>query len=161
MPLGCSPCLIRCGIEALVYLSCWYQGHNNTPSFSQDTLKNVYAKLILWIWQKIMSFCPKDLHVINASRDFQWSMQDLGCLVNITNFEFLCRKLNFVHVGTVQNFIFFIKSARRFRKTISTLASQRVACIPGIPRPTTVHFWIWESWMMWREMHGWQTWSIR
>ena len=27
-----------------------------------------------------------------------------------------------------------MKSARRFRKTISTLASQRVACIPGIPR---------------------------
>ena len=53
-------------------------------------------------------------------------MQGLGCLVNITNFEFLCRKLNFVHVGTVKNSIFFIKSARRFRKTISTLA--KLAC---------------------------------
>ena len=84
-----------------------------------------------------------------------------GCLVNITNFEFLCRKVNFVHVGIVQNFIFFIKSARRFRKTISTLASQHVVWIPGIPRPTTVHFWIWEPWSIWREMHGWQTWSIR
>ena len=63
-----------------------------------------------------------------------------GCLVNITNFEFLCRKLNFGHVGIVQNFIFFIKSARRFGKTISTLASQRVACVPGIPRPIEVHF---------------------
>ena len=50
-------------------------------------------------------------------------------LVNITNFEFLCRKVNFIHVGIVQNFIFFIKSARRFRKTICTLASQNVACI--------------------------------
>ena len=63
-------------------------------------------------------------------------------LVNITNVEFLCRKLNIGHVGIVQNFIFFIKSARRFRKTISTLASQRVACVPGIPRPMTVHFGI-------------------
>ena len=63
---------------------------------------------------------------IIASSYFQWSMQDLECLVNITNFEFLCRKLNFVHVGIVQNFIFFIKSARRFRKTISTLASHRL-----------------------------------
>ena len=51
----------------------------------------------------------------------------LGHLVNITNFEFLCRKVNLVHVGIVQNLIFFIKSARRFRKTISTLASQHVA----------------------------------
>ena len=57
-----------------------------------------------------------------------------GCLVNITNFEFLCRKLNFGHVGIVQNIMFFIKSARRFRKAMSTLASQRVTCIPGIPR---------------------------
>ena len=84
-----------------------------------------------------------------------------GFLVNITNFEFLCRKVNFAHVGIVQNLIFFIKSARRFRKTISTLASQHVVWIPGIPRPTTVHFWIWEPWSIWREMHGWQTWSIR
>ena len=58
-------------------------------------------------------------------------MRDLGYYFNITNFEFLCRKLNFVRVGIVQNFIFFIKSARRFRKAISPLASQRVACIPG------------------------------
>ena len=57
-----------------------------------------------------------------------------GCLVNITYFEFLRRKVNFAHVGIVQNFIFFIKSARRFSKTMSTLASQRVTCIPGIPR---------------------------
>ena len=57
-----------------------------------------------------------------------------GRLVNITNFEFLCRKVNVVHVGIVQNFIFFIKSARRFRKTIITLASQHVVCIHGIPR---------------------------
>ena len=86
---------------------------------------------------------------------------DFGCLVIITNFEFLCRKVNFIHVGIVQNLIFSIKSARRFRKTISTLASQRVACIPGIPRLLTVNFWIWEPWMMWREMHGWQIWSKR
>ena len=58
-------------------------------------------------------------------------MQDLGCLVNITNFVFLRRKLHFVHAGIVQNVIFFIKSARRFRKAVSPLASQRVACIPG------------------------------
>ena len=111
--------------------------------------------------KRTMSSRSKDLHEIDTSTDFKWSMQDLGYLVSITNFEFLCRKLNFGHVGIVQNFIFFIKSARRFRKTISTLASQRVACIPGIPRPTIVYFWIWEPWMMWREMHGWQTWSVR
>ena len=58
-------------------------------------------------------------------------MQDLGCLVKITNFVFLRRKLHFVHAGIVQNVIFFIKSARRFRKAVSPLASQRVACIPG------------------------------
>ena len=132
---------------------------NNPPPspFSQDPLKNVYAMLISWILQRIMSSRSKDLHEINVSTDFQWSMQDLGYLVNITNFEFLCRKLTFVHVGIVQNFIFFIKSARRFGKTISTLASQRVACVRGIPRPMTVHFWIWELWMMSRKMHGWQT----
>ena len=90
-----------------------------------------------------------------------FSMINAGfkCLVNITNFEFLCRKVNFIHVGIVQNFIFFIKSARRFRKTISMLASQHMACISGMPWPMTVHFWIWESWMMWKEMHGCQTWS--
>ena len=98
---------------------------------------------------------------IIASSYFQWSMQDLGCLVNITNFEFLCRKLHFVYAGIVQNFMFFIKSARRFRKTISPLASQRVACIPGILRPMAMHFWIWELTMMWRDMHSWQTWSRR
>ena len=129
--------------------------------FSQDLLEPVCAKLISGIWQRIMSSLSKGFHQIIASTYFQWSMQDLGCLVNITNSEFLCRKLNFVHVGIVQNFIFFIKSARRFRKTISTLASQRVACVPGMTRPMTVHFWIWEPWMMWREIHGWQTWSIR
>jgi hypothetical protein len=98
---------------------------------------------------------------IVASSCFQWSMQDLGCLVNITNFEFLCRKLHFVHAGIVQNVIVFIKSARHFRKTISLLASQRVACIPGMLRPMAMHFWIWELTMMWRDMHGWQTWSRR
>ena len=98
---------------------------------------------------------------IIASSYFQWSMQDLGCLVNITNFEFLCRKLHFVHAGIVQNFMFFIKSARRFRKTISRRASQCVACIPGILRPMAMHFWIWELTMMWRDMHSWQTWSRR
>ena len=103
----------------------------------------------------------KGLSQIIAPTYFQWSMKDVGCLVNISDFEFLCRKLNFVHVGIVQIFIFFIKSARRFRKTISTLASQRVAWIPGIPRTTTMHFWTWEPWMMRRKMHGWQTWSIR
>ncbi len=56
-----------------------------------------------------------------------------GCLVNITSFEFLCKKVHFGHVGIVQNLIFFIKFARRFRKTISTLARQHVACIPEIP----------------------------
>ena len=127
------------------------------PPFSQDPLKNVYAMLISWILQRIMSSRSKDLHEINVSTDFQWSMQDLGYLVNITNFEFLCRKLNFGHVGIVQHFIFFIKSARRFGKTISTLASQRVACVRGMSRPMTVHFWIWELWMMSRKMHGWQT----
>ena len=96
------------------------------PPFSQDVLKNVYAKSISWIWQRITSLCPKDLHLIHYFIDFQWSMQDVGCLVIITIFEFLCRKLNFVHVGIVQNSIFFIKSARHFRKTISTLVSQRV-----------------------------------
>jgi hypothetical protein len=40
----------------------------------------------------------------------------------------------------VQHFMFFIKSARRFRKTISPLASQRVACIPGMLRPMAMHF---------------------
>ena len=89
---------------------------------------------------KIMSSRSKDLHEINVSTDFQRSMQDLGYLVNITHFEFLCRKLNFGHVGIVQNFFFFIKSARRSGKTISTLASQRVACVRGIPRPMAVHF---------------------
>ena len=98
---------------------------------------------------------------IIASPYFQRSMQDLGCLVNITNFEFLCRKLHFVHAGIVQNVIVFIKSARHFRKTISPLASQRVVCIPGMLRPMTMHFWIWELTMMWRDMHGWQTWSRR
>ena len=130
------------------------------PPFSQEPLMNVYATLISWIWQRIMSSRSKDLHEINASTDYKWPMQDLGCLVNITNLEFLCRKLNLFHVGIVQSLIFFIKSARRFRKTISTLASQRVACVPGIPRRMTVHFWIWELWMMWREIHGWKTWSI-
>ena len=67
-------------------------------------------------------------------------MQDLGCLVNITNFVFLRRKLHFVHAGIVQDVIFFIKSARRFRKAISPLASQRVACIPGVLRPMAMHF---------------------
>ena len=37
-------------------------------------------------------------------------MQALGCLVNITNFEFLCRKLHFGHAGIVQNFNFFSKN---------------------------------------------------
>ena len=161
IPLAWSKCLIHCRIEALVYLCCWPEGHNTPPPFSQDVLKNVYAKSTSWIWQRITSLCPKDLHLTNAFIDFQWSMQDLGCLVNITNFDFLCRKLSFVHVGIVQNSIFFIKSARRFRKTISTLANQRVVCVSGIPRPMTVHFWIWELWMMWKEMHGWQTWSKR
>ena len=158
MPLGRPPCLIRCSIEALVYLPFWSQGHPPpSPGFSQDPLKNVHATLILRIWQRIMSSRSKDLHEINASTDYKWSMQDLGCLVNIINFEFLCRKLNLVHVGIVQNFTFFIKSARRFRKTRSTLASQHATCVPGIPRRMTVHFWIWELWMMWREIHGWQT----
>ena len=98
---------------------------------------------------------------IIASPYFQWSIHNLKCLVNITNFEFLCRKLRFVHAGIVQNFIFFIKSARRFRKTISLLSSQRVACLPGMLRPMAMHFWIWELAMMWRDMHGWQTWSRR
>ena len=84
-----------------------------------------------------------------------------GCLVIITNFEFLCRKVNFIHVGIVQNLIFSIKSARRFRKTISPLASQRVACLPGMLRPMAMLFWIWELTMMWRDMHGWPTWSRR
>ena len=137
---------------------------NGNPSplpFSREHLENVYAMLISWILQRITSSHSKDLHEINVSTDFQWSMQDLGYLVNITNFEFLCRKLNFVHVGIVQNFSFFIKSARRFRKTISTLESQHVVCIPGIMRSMTVPIWIWELWMMWREMHGCQTWTIR
>ena len=131
---------------------------NTPPPFSQEPLKNVYAMLISWILQRIMSSRSKNLHEINVSTYFQWSMQDLGYFVNITNFEFPCRKLNCVNVGIVQIFMFFIKSARRFGKTISTLASQRVACVPGIPRPMTVHFGIWELWMMSREMHGlWQT----
>ena len=91
---------------------------------------------------------------IIASSCFQWSMQDLGCLMNITNFEFLCRKLHFVYAGIVQHVIVFIKSARHFRKTISPLASQRVACIPVMLRPTAMHFWIWELTMMWRAMQG-------
>ena len=82
----------------------------------------------------------KGLSQIIASTYFQWSMKDVGYLVNISDFEFLCRKLNFVHVGILQNFMFFIKSARRFRKTISPLASQRVTCIPGILRPMAMHF---------------------
>ena len=77
---------------------------------------------------------------IIASSCFQGSMQDLGCLMNITNFEFLCRKLHFIYAGIVQNVIIFIKSARHFRKTISPLASQRVACITVMLRPTAMHF---------------------
>ena len=131
------------------------------PLFPQDPLKNVCAELISSIWQRIMSSRSKGFHQIIASSYFQWSMKDSGSLVNITSFQFLCRKLNVVHVGIVQNFISFIKSARRFRKTISMFASQQVVWIPGIPRPTTVNFWIWEPWSMWREIHDWQTWSIR
>ena len=93
---------------------------------------------------------------IIASSYFQWSMQDLGCLVNITDFEFLCRNLHFVHAGIVQNSFFFIKSARRFRKTISQLASKRVVCIRGMLRPMARHFWIWELTMMLRDMHDWK-----
>ena len=95
----------------------------------EPLLKNLYAKLIAWIWQRIMCFCLKDLQDCNASTDLQWSAKNLGCFVNINNFEFLCRKLMFFHVGIVPNFLFLIKSARRFRKTISTLASQRVVCV--------------------------------
>ena len=149
------------GISLLILLLVRATHSPPPPLFSQDPLKNVYATLILWTLQRIMSYRSKDLYEINASTDFQWSMKNLGCLFNITDLEFLCRKLNLVHVGIVQNFIFFIKSTRRFGKTISTLASQHVACVPAIPRPMTVHFWIWELWMMWREIHGWQTWSIR
>ncbi len=46
-------------------------------------------------------------------------------------------KLKLVHVGIVQIFIFFKKYARRFRKTISTLTSQRVACVQGLRRTFT------------------------
>ena len=150
IPFEWPPCFDLLQDSGLSLLILLVPTANNAPPppFSQDPLKNVYAMLILWILQRIMSSRSKDLHEINVSTDFQWSMQDLGYLVNITNFEFLCRKLTFVHVGIVQNFIFFIKSARRFRKTISTLASQRATCIPGIPRPTTVHFWTWEPWMI-------------
>jgi hypothetical protein len=155
IPFEWPPCLICCRNQALVYLSCWSQRQTAPPSFSQEALKNVYVMLISWIIQRIMSSRSKDLHEINVSTDFQWSMQDLGYLVNITTFEFLCRKLNCAHVGIVQIFIFFIKSARRFGRTISTLASQRVPCVPGILRPMTVHYWIWELGMMSREMHGW------
>ena len=74
IPLGCSPCLIRCGIEALVYLSCWSQWQR-PPPFSQDPLKNVYAKLISWIFAKDHEFpfkgfawnqCFYRLSMINA-----------------------------------------------------------------------------------------------
>ena len=108
IPFEWPPSLIYCRIQALVYLSYWSQRQITPPSspFSQDPLKNVYAMLISWILQKIMSSRSKDLHEINVSTDFQWSMQDLGYLVNITNFEFLCRKLSFGHVGIVQNFFF-------------------------------------------------------
>ena len=94
MPLEWPPCLIRYRIETLVYLSCWSRGQMIPLPLSQEPLKNVYATLILWIWQRTMSSRSKDLHEIDASRDFKWSMQDLGYLVSITNFEFLCRKLN-------------------------------------------------------------------
>ncbi len=58
---------------------------------------------------------------------------EFECLINITSFEFLCKKVTFGHVGIVQNLIFSIISARRFRKTISTMARQHVACIFEIP----------------------------
>ena len=131
------------------------------PLFSQDPLKNVRCVRKVDFLDLTKNHKCLFKNQIIASSYFQWPMQDLGCLVNITHFEFLCKKLHFVHAGIVQNVIFFIKSARRFRKTISTLASQRVACIPGILRPMAMHFWIWELTMMWRDMHGWQTWSRR
>ena len=88
------PWLIRCMIETLVYLSCWSRGQMTLPPFSKEPLNNVYATLISWIWQRTMISHSNDLHEIDASTDFKWSMQDLGYLVSITNFEFLCRKLN-------------------------------------------------------------------
>ena len=40
------------------------------------------------------------------------------------------QKTEFFHVGIVQNFNFFLKSARRFRKTISTPAKQACGVCP-------------------------------
>ena len=97
MPLGCSPCLIRRGIEALVYVSCWSQWQPPPPH--PNSLKTL-SRICMQSWfcgflQRTMTSCSKDLHEINASTDFQWSMRDLGCLVNVINFELLCRKLSF------------------------------------------------------------------
>ena len=50
--------------------------HPPHPPFSQDPLRNVYAKLISWIGQRIVSSCSKDLHESNVSTHFQWEMQD-------------------------------------------------------------------------------------
>ena len=106
IPFEWPPCLACCGNQALVYLSYWSQRQTAPLPISQEPLKNVYAMLISWILQRIMSSRSKGLHEINVSTDFQWSMQDLGYLVNITNFEFPCRKLNCAHVGIVQISIF-------------------------------------------------------
>ena len=77
------------------------------------------------------------LQGINSPFDSQCLMQDLEHLIKITIIGFLRRKLKLVHVGIVHIFIFFKKSARRYRKTISTLASQRVACVQGLRRTFT------------------------
>ena len=61
-----------------------------------------------------MPFCTE----IASNKYFdRFSM--MGALIEVfdwnhTNFGFLRRKLKFVHVGIVQIFIFFKKSARRF-----------------------------------------------
>ena len=82
-------------------------------------MKDVIAQKLEWIT------CSSALKLqeTNVLMDFQWWVHWLKHLIGITNFEFLCRKLKFVHVGIVQIFIFFNKSARHFWKTLSTLVS--------------------------------------
>ena len=98
---------------------------------------------IAWNWENIACSPVRILQGVNSLLDSQCLMQDLEHLIKITIFGFLCRKLKLVHVGIVQIFIFFKKSARRFRKTICTLASQRVACVQGIRRTFACNTLLW------------------
>ena len=127
----------------------WFQGHR-TFSFSTDASKMCTdTSISAWINQRNKCYLSNIIHWINLLKHCKWQNQCLEYLINLINFEFLCRKLIFFNVGIVQNLIFFKKSPRRLEKTLSTLKIYFEVRITEVLWTMSVYF-LWKIY----DLHG-------